>query len=88
MTPLTFHKVNTSLADILIGFEPNEHGDGFPFGSQFAHAFYPYGDGHYGIDGDIHFADKYNWTTKEVAPYPGNCTASLSQPPNFYSFLT
>jgi hypothetical protein len=59
---LIFQQVNSTSADIIIGFGSSYHGDRYPFdgpGNILAHAYYPYEDGSYG--GDIHFDNDEMW---------------------------
>lgn len=63
---LTLTEVKTPNADILIGFDTLDHGDGSSFdgpGGVLAHAFYP-GPG---LGGDLHFDDSETWTTSSNA---------------------
>ena len=56
VSPLRFTRV-TNAADIQIGWETGNHGDGFPFdgvGNVAAHGFYP-------EDGRLHFDDAEGW---------------------------
>ncbi|XP_045873746.1 macrophage metalloelastase isoform X2 [Meles meles] len=61
VTPLTFRKVNSGEADIMIRFASGAHGDYSPFdgrGGVIAHAFGP----GLGIGGDAHFDEAEMWT--------------------------
>ncbi|XP_041083201.1 matrix metalloproteinase-17-like isoform X1 [Polyodon spathula] len=62
ITPLNFHEVAGSEADIQIDFSRADHNDGYPFdgpGGTVAHAFFP-GDHH--TSGETHFDDDESWT--------------------------
>ncbi|XP_019604272.2 matrix metalloproteinase-17 [Rhinolophus sinicus] len=62
ITPLNFHEVAGSRADIQIDFSTADHNDRYPFdgpGGAVAHAFLP-GDHH--TAGDTHFDDDEAWT--------------------------
>lgn len=62
ITPLNFHEVAGSTADIQIDFSTADHNDRYPFdgpGGTVAHAFFP-GDHH--TAGDTHFDDDEAWT--------------------------
>ncbi|TWW77527.1 collagenase 3 [Takifugu flavidus] len=66
VTPLTFKKLHTGTADIMISFGSGEHGDYNPFdgpNNLLAHA-YPPGQG---IGGDVHFDEDENWTKDSTA---------------------
>ncbi|XP_004604868.2 matrix metalloproteinase-20 [Sorex araneus] len=59
--PLSFVRVNSGEADIMISFETGDHGDSYPFDGPrgtLAHAFAP-GEG---LGGDTHFDNAEKWT--------------------------
>lgn len=65
VTPLTFKNVS-GLADIMISFEKQQHGDSSPFdgpGGVLAHAFYP---GRREINGNTHIDDAEQWTEGKI----------------------
>lgn len=61
ITPLNFHEVAGSAADIQIDFSKADHNDAYPFdgpGGAVAHAFLP---GDQLSAGDAHFDDDESW---------------------------
>lgn len=86
ITPLNFHEVAGSRADIQIDFSTADHNDRYPFdgpGGAVAHAFLP-GDHH--TAGDTHFDDDESWTFRSsgasgpsVSPW-GPCVTGPDRP--------
>eukprot|EP00064_Thunnus_orientalis_P000476 superscaffoldBa00000025_g477 len=67
---LTFVRMNTRNADIMVEFVTNVHGDLYPFDGPrgtLAHAFGP----GVGVGGDTHFDDDEHWTAGETGPVRG-----------------
>ena len=63
VTPLTFERRYSGDADMRIGFESKDHGDGFPFddrGGVAGHAFAPASGNP--LDGDVHLDDEEIFT--------------------------
>jgi len=60
--------------DIVVSWESGEHGDHSPFdgpGGKVAHAAYPYTNGKYWLDGDLHLDAAENWIVGDsVGPFP------------------
>ncbi|GMI67049.1 hypothetical protein like AT1G59970 [Hibiscus trionum] len=54
VSPFTFTRVKRR-GKVEIGFFPKKHGDGFPFGIEFAHTFFP-------PNGDVHLNANYSWS--------------------------
>ncbi|XP_072259145.1 neutrophil collagenase-like isoform X2 [Pyxicephalus adspersus] len=66
VTPLSFTKVITGQADILIQFSRSSHNDQSPFDGRngvLAHAYFP----GLGIGGDAHFDEDETWTNNRAA---------------------
>ena len=64
VSDLTFTRVYSSSANIVISFVPTVHGDGFPFDGPdgtLAHAFFPE------FGGDAHFDEAETWTINSYA---------------------
>ena len=70
VTPLTFTRVASGLADIDIIFAYGDHGDGIPFkndsNAPVAHTFDVINGG------DIHFNEATNWTTSSTGTAKSN----------------